>query len=325
MSALSDAIRQSWLSGINEVTGNIDERLTSWISNQNYQIYSDLTQDSFNLYVSDTLPILSAFASDCNRMAIAAFESIQGIQPNLEFPKSIGWLVIRLYYSAFYSAHAILRLMGTNLTQLEFEQTSSINKIGDLFGYLKDDKVTRGFYECKFDVNSKKLIGNKLNLSSGGSHEALWKIFHDNLREISNKVLTAPGLTVDRQQASNIISDICENLSYGPCGGNKNWLSFIRNKVTYKHEYGIWFPYREYARYYSRLFNILYSWQSDPIEIKFYKQPGRDLQRFLETCCTVIGLLKTTVIDMSSRCPNGKSFLSFGSLAFLKRAKVPIY
>jgi len=322
MSIFDDAIRPYWLPGLNAISGKTTYRFTNWISQKEFQIYHKPEKESFLLNIADSSPLLSAFAFDFNRMTNASLESLHGIRKNPELPKSIGWMIIKIYYAAFYAAHAMLRMFGTSLTQLGYEETSSINDIGDLYGFTYADRIEKGFYECTFDANAKTLSGKKLNLTGGGTHEILWKIFHDTLIDMSNKVLVGPGLSTHKQLVSSILSDICQNLSCGPCGANRNWLSFIRNKITYKHEFSVWFPYTNYSKNHKRLHDIISLWKSDPVEIRFYKQTGRELQRFVETCCAIVAILKTMTVDMSKRCPKGRSFLTFGPISFLNQTKI---
>ncbi|KKL25845.1 hypothetical protein LCGC14_2401220 [marine sediment metagenome] len=321
MPAFTDLIRPFWLPGLNTISGKVSFNIRNWIIRKDYQIYQVLKKDSFVLTVSEPTSLLSAFAFDHSKMSIAALESIYLIEKNKLFPKSFSWLFIKVYYAAFYSAHAILRMLGVSLTHFGNTEASTINAIGSIFGAAPEN-LASGFYKCVFDSNRKTLHGQKLDASGGGSHEILWKVFHETVNDLSNKILLGHGLTIDRQKVSNKLSDICSNLAHGPCNSNKGWLSFIRNGITYRHEHSVWFPYNNQLSHYERFYDLVLLWKKDPLEISLYMQHGRDLQRFIETCCLLVSLLRLLDLDMANRCPIGKSFLVFGPISFLNKAGI---
>jgi hypothetical protein len=76
--------------------------LKGWVANQQYLIDPAMTSKSFVLRAHDSNGLKAALANDCNRMAMAAIESISGFQPEKIFPKSSGWATIRAYYASFF-------------------------------------------------------------------------------------------------------------------------------------------------------------------------------------------------------------------------------
>lgn len=316
MSLATDAIRPFWLSGLNNISGNVTKPLASWFCDEEFQVYDHIQPDSFSLYITTEQALLSAFAFDCNRMAIAAFETISGITQNNSFPKSTAWLIIRSYYAAFFAAHAILRMLGISCSQINTSETSSIYKIADLYGNANEHKISQGYYKCSYDNGKKKLFCKKLSTSAGGVHESFWAEFYQSIKRLSNDILKYVSQT-KVQQVSVKLADLCDNMSYGQCN-NGNWLSYIRNEVNYRHLHGTWYPYRNYKNHYEQLHNDCKAWDLDPMGINLRFQKGKELHRFQASCSFVIALCKVLVIDMAGRCPKGKSFHYFGSLAFLK-------
>src|ERR1035441_8432610 len=112
MSIFDDITRPFWLAGLNQVSGPQLKGIGGLICDEEYQIYSPITPTSFVLSFTDAEPFLSAFAGDINRIGSASFESALGIVKSSALPKSTAWLVIQTYYSAFFSAHALLRILG---------------------------------------------------------------------------------------------------------------------------------------------------------------------------------------------------------------------
>src|SRR5688572_19467242 len=84
-----------------------------------YAVNFDVTSESVSLDFRDTELIAGATASDCNRFASAAYQSVRTVPAALEDKDGIPWGLIRLYYAAFYAAHATLRLLGQSYCHFE--------------------------------------------------------------------------------------------------------------------------------------------------------------------------------------------------------------
>lgn len=307
MSTVADQLRQFWLSRLNEVTGNPEFGLAEWIRKGTYQITTNLQPGEFVLDVPNgDLTFQRAIAFDLARMSMAAFESIGDLQQHPLMPKSLGWTIIKTYYSAFFAAHALLRTFGVSLTQLDGLQISRISQIAALYGTVNGQKLSNGFYVCIYDAQTGKLTCKHAG-KTGGSHEVLWKYFLNSMMQFSSLILSTQGVSANQQQAAATITELCSSLKHN----NKNtgsWLSSIRNLTNYKHEYGVWFPYRSRVKYFSELPNMRDEWRKKPEDISIWNGNGRELQRFIGVSNVILALLKATVLDMSRRCPEGKSF-----------------
>ena len=195
MSNLDNVVRPFWLSGLNDISGLQQKGLGGLICDESYQIYSQVSSTSFILSFAETKPLLSAFAGDISRFGAASFESIVDIRKPVALRKSSAWLIVQTYYSAFFSAHAILRLMGESCSQLEREQVNSIHKVANLFGAMSTSTLNGGLYHLIADGNAKTISETAL---PGSSHEAFWKLFHERILR-----LAADALTVTTESASN--------------------------------------------------------------------------------------------------------------------------
>jgi hypothetical protein len=58
---------------------------------RDFQIYSPVQTDSFALAVAESHPLLSAFAADVNRLAIACLESAISVARTKGLPRSTAW------------------------------------------------------------------------------------------------------------------------------------------------------------------------------------------------------------------------------------------
>ena len=146
MSILASSLRSLWAPGLNEITGNVATGINGWVAEGDYQIYQPVKANQFSLTMADSQPFLLASASDINRTASAAFESISSATKNELFPKSSAWILIKSYYAAYFAAHAVTRMLGTAFVTLERPQTAAINKIANLFGNWQQDLPTGTFH-----------------------------------------------------------------------------------------------------------------------------------------------------------------------------------
>jgi hypothetical protein len=315
MSILLEYIRPYWLKGINEINGHVKQGLSVWIREREFQIYDPIQSDSATINVNFDRPLISAFASDCNRMASSSFESVNGICKEIYLPKSTAWLAIRLYYSAFFSAHAILRIFGSSCSQVDQPQANAINLIADLYGSKNGINLTKGFYLFKYDALTKVLICSKID-SADGSHGAMWKSFYD-LISVINTDISNKNNTIQSRKVVSKLSELCASLNNGSTTGKGAWLSQIRNRTNYRHDFGVWFPYLHREDYCDDLFRKSLLWKEDPMNIPLWLK-GRELQRFCETCCIIISICRILCLDISARCPKGHSFQEYGPISLLR-------
>lgn len=133
-SIAAEVMRQFWVPGLNDVQKPQLSDFSSWLNSQKYQVYAPIANDRFVLHFTTPEQLLAAIASDCNRLAIATFESIASVHRNPLLPKSTGWQVIQTYYSAFFAAHTILRILGVSCTQVDTSSAKLVFKIADGFG-----------------------------------------------------------------------------------------------------------------------------------------------------------------------------------------------
>jgi hypothetical protein len=313
MSLAAEAIRPFWARGINEISGHLTKGLAGWICDEQFLVYHPLTQTSAILSLTENEPLLSAIAYDCSRMALASLESIFTVKKSDVLPKSSAWTMLQTYYSAFFAAHAILRMLGLSCSQFAASEASSISRVAHLFGQANGISISSGFYVCRFEGRSKKITCEKTGITGGGVHEVFWRIFRDEMKSVSERILTSSSRNALHQVVSIKLDELCDNLSYAHCS-NGSWLSFIRNEVNYRHRYGCWFPYKDFSKENYSLHGIIESSLIDPMSINLRHPKGNDLSQFKMTCAFIISLCQTLASDMASRCTTGKSFHNYGVL-----------
>jgi hypothetical protein len=310
--SIEDVFRSYWALGINNVPINKSNNLSNWLKNgSNYQIYQPVKTDEFKINVHDRNDFLFPISQDCNRFSSSSIESVIKIEDFSVLPKSVGWILVKQYYAAFYSAHFILRTMGFSLSQLDSLVITTIKQIADLYGNLNSVSIESGYYLIDFSDPASSLNCKKINVNNdGGSHVALWKLFGNKLNVLTNDIL-AKFSTAEVQLISNKLTELLDNLTYVG-SNNYSWLTRIRNDLNYKHLYGVWHPYSLPANQVELIKRNLNLWKLDPMNIELKNLTGKELIRFSNSCQFIIGLCYYICNDMVSRCSIGKSFLSSG-------------
>ena len=313
---MAEAFRTFWLPGLNDVSGHQRKELKSWINDENFQVYVAPMETSFTLNVSESLPVLQAYAAEISRISTASVETMASVLTTPPSRKSVAWLIIQTYYAAFFAAHSLTRTLGTSCLPLEAIQLRSVTKISTLFGQLPSSPIGGGLYRIAFDPASGEVQASQMKSMKAGPHESFWRLFSERLDDIAAKILKLQALTATTAQSTaNKLSEIRSNLSYN----NSNlgsWLSSVRNRVNYDHIWATWYPYPQRQAYYDALIRHIDDWQLDPMEIDLVSHQGKDLRRFQATCNAIMALSRNTDEDMAQRCTGGKSFHEFGSLAF---------
>lgn len=314
MSALSQEFRAMWFDGIHAVTGTPQMSLVGLLGSKNYQIFSPATSNSVTLTFSDMSHVVNAYAYDARRFSMAAVETMAGLSRPARLPKSTAWLVVEAYYGAFFSAHCLLRLCGRTFTQFERPVTKSVDEVSDLFG-MQVAPIDQGMFYGFVDHTRRSLTFVKV---SDQSHEGLWAKFLQLLADASVEIARNASSSSVQSSIAKII-ELQALLTDGGRLSKGNWLSQIRNRVTYRHEFSAWYPYQSQPQYFSALDGRLQDWKIDVDSITLWPQTGRDIQRFLEACLVLASLCREICLDMAVRCPAGKSFQDAGAVGLLRR------
>ncbi len=309
---IEDIFRPYWAAGLNNITTNNSKTFNDWVKLGNdYQILNQVNETEFILSAIERKIFLAPISKDCNRFSTSALESIIKID-NLEIlPKSLSWILIKQYYSAFYSAHLILRTLGFSLSQFDSDGIRSVKKVAELYGYLNNINVESGYYLVDYSQNNNFITCKKVKIKDdGGSHVALWKLFGEKLKFISTDCLTK----FDSAEVQTIVAkldDLVNNLSYVG-SSNFSWLSRVRNELNYKHSYGVWHPYSLDKNDVDYIIRSLDLWKGDIEKIELANLTGKEMIRFTNTCHFIIGLSKKISNDMTQRCSEGNSFFKSG-------------
>lgn len=322
MSIVRDTLRPFWFKGINEVAGKTSTSFRAWLTEGHY-VFQNLTPPSdYLFYTADQNALTRSFAQDINRMSMASFESIHGIPSTNDIQRSTAWSLIRSYYSAFYAAHAICRIFGISISQIDSEQATKLNQAIALNSNIP--QLQKGLYRISINVANNNFSMIKL---ARNSHEETWSQFGTLLDGIVRSLLTESDKISKKavqqigvQQTAALLMSILGIMRTPPCPKNSNWLSHLRNELNYKHMHGAWYPHECVSRFRKSVEYNITSWRQDPISIA----PNQEvtLAKFSQGCALIVALMRELVEDIAHRNSKGDSFLKYGTLLVLRQCSV---
>jgi hypothetical protein len=313
---LVDGLRPLWLSGLYEIGGAPMGRLSEWVGSGQYYFDQPVGLFSAIFVLPPGSNLQELFAAEMSRFSSAAIETSSGITQS-RMPKSTAWLFIQSYYAAFYAAHCILRSVGVSATNLRAKDCRQADVVANALGY-SNAPLNAAQFRCEYLANGGRLVCTKA--PGNGIHEQLWRIFNSFLQSASARTLQLPNL--EAREAQNIFSKL-DQLQYilklrGHASGN--WLSAVRNEVTYVHQHKAWFPYGRTKADCNRLFAIQREWRKAPDDIQLAPQAS-DLETFMLACAFLVSLSVAMIRDMAFRSPSGKSFLTSGPIKLLNQVR----
>ena len=173
-------------------------------------------------------------------------------------------------------------------------------------------EVESGLYLIKSSYSGVNISCEKIEISLGGSHEALWSILKLFLRDVENRILlrSAEG----SQEAQDAVAIIERFIGHLDSKGGAIWLTQVRNRVNYSHEYGAWFPYSGSTCDGERVVSALQRWKG-PLEDIIPSQKSDELIQFSESCSFLLALIRVVISDLVFRSKANSPFrLSAGKI-----------
>jgi hypothetical protein len=238
-----------------------------------------------------------AMAGDALRFASAAFTSMKDIGGSIGDRTSTPWGLIRLYYSAFYAGHGILRLLGQSCSYVDAQHGSTLQRLAAGQG-ITPTFALRGLYHCSMNPNQTGLTLASMGAAFGGAHEIFWAIFDNFLEKAVNDALKSK-LTPSDAQAVFIKLDLLRGVLRSN-GGGPSWLSAVRNDIQYRHGQGVWEPPIIKRTQRDQLVRLAEQWQRDPMEIDV-ALIARPLNRFAIGCAFIVALCRALLTRIMER------------------------
>lgn len=314
MSIIIEILRTQTLPGIIDIQNTPQLTFKGWIAGHSYKISSEIQSTKFSLDVFNHENLLLPYAYDINRMAASSFESISGILPDANLPKSVGWLMIRSYYSAYFSMHAILRLFGISCSQFDTNESNAITDVAKLFSLQNEITVSCGYYKCEYSPSTKTIHCLKLK----NTHQDVWKIFYDFLDDMATKVSKSEFLNKDKDLVVDYLLALRNGLSCRNKLTGGSWLSRVRNEVNYSHSMGAWYPYKNSSDEHEGMFRLAKKWRSPPSVDMINNSISKcDHLLFVSTCVSIVSLCHALLVDLTNI--NSNSFLKHAPMRLISQ------
>jgi hypothetical protein len=183
---------------------------------------------------------------DFERFALAAKESCSIALLEHNEHHLAGWPLLKLYYSSFFGAHAIMRSRGSGVVKLDRKHSLHLNQILQTYD-PNSPQLSPGMYYYT-TTQGTPLRAGQVSLtmkpadSGAGVHENFRKLFCDFLQNEATKAANQGAADSNLFVAGAI--ELSEAILNGASGGGV-WLSAIRNEINYQHKHDTWFPLRK--------------------------------------------------------------------------------
>jgi hypothetical protein len=228
---------------------------------------------------------------------------------------TFAWALVKLYYSAFYAGHALIRTLGEGCSFFYKSHTDRVAIIADASGILPPFRIDAGLYHCVLSPNASAVSYVKAASTSGGTHEAFWLIFGKKLKSTANAILTGPLPSADAQ---TVYAQIDQMLQIINRKAGYSWLSGVRNDSQYRLQHHVWFPETLRAQVRRDLGRVAAQWKRDPMAIDLSNQRLGLLGDFSLACAFIVALSREVFCQIGERSSRGtRSFARTGPMAFL--------
>lgn len=326
--SFSDCVRHLYIPKLNQVVKNANCGMKEWLSSSDHYIVPEANDNYIKIIYYDETELLSSWAYDISRLACAFLESVVNIKESEVNNKFLAWNLVQYYYSAFYSAHTIIKVLGFGLLHIDNVVIDELKKKANLIGIPWSVQVNKGIYCIQFDTRNKIVV--LYNISRyDDSHRGLWKRFLEVIGIIVGKYVATntygnscirikqPGEEhplslfgkIEYRDAIDAVSRLEELERILNVRGDSNWLSGIRNIINYNHGLGSWYPYKGGSHCYDRVVKLNNLYRTNFLSEKFNTTADDIVVKFVKTCQLINSLNFDMLDDLKTRNSNGKSFL----------------
>lgn len=327
MSIIVEALQPALLRGIFAATGPFPDQSLSDVfasSRSAYLATSDLTSRSITLAFPAFTDVTLAVVTDCRRLSVSWLQSTLECWPEDDDKLAIPWSLVRLYYSAFYASHVVVRLLGRACCWLESTHLTRIDDVHRaVTGSPLPFRAEPGSYLCAVDRDGSQFTLSRISASNRGAHEALWAVVEVAIRDRTPTVLSG---TLPTRDAQLVVAKLDEFRDLAKLNGSSAWLSKVRNAIQYRMEHNVWHPTQVGMRERRELAKLFKAWQDDPINLDLAAVRARPLLvQFAAACTFLIALCRALLsrIEQAS-LDRQRSFVRHGAwaLANVRRVKL---
>lgn len=212
--------------------------IKSFLETATYQIVflpsalSEIELSNFN-----NAELIRYISYDFERFSLSSLETFSTYILENREKNLVGWPLLKLYYSAFFAAHAIMRSQGAGVVNFDADDLRQINRLIKIH-----DESQSGLAAGTYVYDIKRTLRPTLVLKpmpeKGGVHEAFWKYFVVYLEGAAEAA--AAKRQPDAVQFVAGAKELADAIKVG--SRSSVWLSAVRNEINYQHKHGVWFP-----------------------------------------------------------------------------------
>lgn len=258
----------------------------------------DEPSKSIKIDFRDSSKMGAAIGGDVNRFSVASFSSLDQIELSLNNKVTFAWGLIRIYYSAFYAGHALLRICGKSCSYLDNEHVKVIKKISGAMGLDIPFDVTSGLYACALNSNQSGLEMTLVRGRVGGAHEAFWEEFDRFISEASNQIIVGKLAPADAARVFAQLEALRRILGKG---AGASWLSAVRNDIQYRQGRGTWVPSLLNGDRRAIAARLALQWKKDADEILVESTQIGDIGLFVSACSFIIAICREVIKRIAER------------------------
>lgn len=277
-----------------------------------YDLSFDAGTKSISIDFREPTFLGAAVGGDASRFAAAAFSSAKGAAAAINDADALSWGLLRLYYSAFYAGHAILRFMGRSCSYLETPHIAQIRRLAIALGMPPPFQINAGLYACTLNAAQTGFYFAQARGRVGGAHEAFWELFQEFLSEATEDVLRNRIAPADARNVFLKLEGLRRILARGR---GASWLSAVRNEIQYRHARGVWAPPTINRTNRGVLFRIADQWLRDPMDIELDMPAGAELGAFVTASTFILGLCRVILGRLAEGSTAGASSFARPALA----------
>ena len=293
----------------------MDSPIKTWFLNGDYEIDSASSASPFPIIRNATKSFEPTLAREVDRFLCAMAESYSELQPSSFASRSIGWSLIRAYYASYFAAHALLRMCGRCVTQIDGATSHTIMRSLRSTGTPPTWQIGTSQYFVKYDEIQQLLLFEDKHAAKGGSHQFVWKKFGELLEEL---ISSSEIRGIAYQPEMLLFGRIADTLTMQQTLQEYSWLSTVRNNVNYSFAHSVWFPFDGFnSNQSSRLISMLKCKSSQD---DFMNRPNHlsELEKFCEASSFLVSFANSAANAIALR----SSSRTFMSRSFIKLQKL---
>jgi hypothetical protein len=254
----------------------------------------------------DHIPIVDfspCLSFDFERFALSCKESRRLALAERSLGNLVSWPLIKMYYSAFFGAHALLRSRGAGVAFLSKKDLKFLDSVFQAY-FPNTQPIKGGNYLFQADLSGS--AAGEISMifeatdASGGVHESFWFSFCDYFDAAATAAVT--NSLADSSTFLAEVNALCSFLK--DKGGGGIWVSMMRNSINYQHSHEVWIPVRKG----SEAGGLLSAIPVAPVSSVQNDRSKRPLRAFLDTCQYVSELSDVVGDYVAERSTKGGAF-----------------